>query len=135
MDPENMTSLGLRFMMTVRDQIMLGGGRIVDDIVRAIVNINKKTITQADIVTSSIEQSADENSLVDQEHQLELRTKELQRKLDDLKERICIKYLTEEEQEEIEAAEKLEQCYIKVRNYREDGSFQPPETQVSPTRI
>lgn len=121
--------------MTVRDQIMLGGGRIVDDIVRAIVNINKKTITQADIVTSSIEQSADENSLVDQEHQLELRTKELQRKLDDLKERICIKYLTEEEQEEIEAAEKLEQCYIKVRNYREDGSFQPPETQVSPTRI
>ena len=64
-------------MMTVRDQIMLGGGRIVDDIVRAIVNINKKTITQADIVTSSIEQSADENSLVDQEHQLELRTKEL----------------------------------------------------------
>jgi hypothetical protein len=135
MDPENMTSFGLRFMMTVRDQIMLGGGRIVDDIVRAIVNINKKTITQADIVTSSIEQSADENSLVDQEHQLELRTKELQRKLDDLKERICIKYLTEEEQEEIEAAEKLEQCYIKVRNYREDGSFQPPETQVSPTRI
>jgi hypothetical protein len=134
MDPENMTSFGLRFMMTVRDQIMLGGGRIVDDIVRAIVNINKKTITQADIVTSSIEQSADENSLVDQEHQLELRTKELQRKLDDLKERICIKYLTEEEQEEIEAAEKLEQCYIKVRNYREDGSFQPPEPQVSPTR-
>lgn len=64
-------------MMTVRDQIMLGGGRIVDDIVRAIVNINKKTITQADIVTSSIEQSADENSLADQEHQLELRTKEL----------------------------------------------------------
>ena len=135
MDPENMTSFGLRFMMTVRDQIMLGGGRIVDDIVRAIVNINKKTITQADIVTSSIEQSADENSLADQEHQLELRTKELQRKLDDLKERICIKYLTEEEQEEIEAAEKLEQCYIKVRNYREDGSFQPPEPQVSPTKI
>jgi hypothetical protein len=76
MDPENMTSFGLRFMMTVRDQIMLGGGRIVDDIVRAIVNINKKTITQADIVTSSIEQSADENSLADHEHQLELRTRE-----------------------------------------------------------
>jgi len=64
-------------MMTVRDQIMLGGGRIVDDIIRAIVNINKKTITQADIVTSSIEQSAEENSLADQEHHLELRAKEL----------------------------------------------------------
>jgi len=45
MDPENLSSFGLRFIMMVRDQIMLGGGRIVDDIFRAIVNINKKTIT------------------------------------------------------------------------------------------
>jgi|688.fasta_scaffold2665791_2 hypothetical protein len=58
--------------MHVRDQIMLGGGRVVDDIFKAVVNINKKTITQADIITSSIEQSAEENE-EEQKHQIVIR--------------------------------------------------------------
>lgn len=71
-EPDNIATFGLRFLMHVRDQIMLGGGRVVDDIFKAVVNINKKTITQADIITSSIEQSAEENE-EEQKHQMEIR--------------------------------------------------------------
>jgi len=41
---------------------MLGGGRVVDDLIKAVVNINNKTISVQDIVHSSIDQSADEHA-------------------------------------------------------------------------
>lgn len=34
---------------------MLGGGRVVDDLIKAIVSINKKTVSVQDIVHSSID--------------------------------------------------------------------------------
>ena len=62
LEPDNIASFGLRFLIYIRDAVMLGGGRVVDDLIKAVVNINKKTISVQDIVHSSIDQSADEHA-------------------------------------------------------------------------
>lgn len=58
----------------------------------------------------------------------------MQKQLDDLKERICLKYWTEEDHAEAEDAAQLEQCYVKVKNHREDAAQIPLQEVASPTR-
>jgi len=44
MDPDNIASFGLKFLVAFRDQILVGSNDIVSDIFEAIFNIVRKEV-------------------------------------------------------------------------------------------
>ena len=109
MEPKNIASFGLRFLMDVRKKINLGGAKATEDVFKAVANITMKSFD-----TPNMPDDADPE---ENDSKLERMIKAL----DDLKERVVIKYWSKKDFEEANAIEKRELCYVKLRNYKEEN--------------
>jgi len=90
LDHENISSFGLKYLIFIREQAMLGGGHTIEDIFKAICSIHKKSIEPPELVVESNEVSAEaaqqENSVNEANYGI------LLRQLEELQSRVCIKY-------------------------------------------
>ena len=95
-DSTNLAGFGMKFLVDTRKEIFLGNQNIVEDIFKSIISISRRQV-EIPQRPEKVEENQEEGALNEMNESQELKIENLQRQLDDLKEKVGVRFRTSEE--------------------------------------